>query len=144
MIKRFKNNVISKKIAQAVVDADLMLHPGSSMMQDISSKNDFRFNTGTGVDVYTKIIACNIVAPVFTYRPKWPWSSALGYSDKKGIHLNVYKIEVMTHAETVGLLCHEYLHQVGFGHGNNFKTEEKVKYSVNYFASEGISNGKWV
>lgn len=141
---RFQNNVLSKKVAAAVIDAEILLDPlFSLMLKEFKNKNDFKYNSGTGDEVYTKIAECNVVAPIFTYRPKWPWSKALGMTQDGAIHLNVYKIEAMSHEDLVGLLVHEYLHVgPGFSHGNNYKTKEKTLFSVNYFASENI--GKWL
>jgi hypothetical protein len=142
-MKRFKNNVISKKVSDAIIDAEKLFLPDSLMMNEIINKNDFKFNSGRGNEIFCRIMNYKGIAPVFTYRPKWPWTKALGYSGNGAIHLNVYKLDSLTHADLVGLLCHEYLHEVGFSHGNNFKTKEKILYSVNYYVSEGISSGKW-
>lgn len=139
---RFQNNVISKKVADAVISAERLFYPESLMMNEIINKNDFKFKSGSGNEIYSKILHSKVVAPVFTYRPKWPWTKALGYSGNGAIHLNVYKLDALSHADLVGLLCHEYLHEVGFSHGNNYKTAEKVKFSVNYFVSENI--GRWL
>ena len=145
---KFQNNVLSKKVAAAIIDAELLLDPvNSPMLKEFKEKNDFKYNSGTGEEVYTRIAECNVVAPIFTYRPKWPWSKALGYSDKKGIFLNVYKIESMSHADLVGLLIHEWLHNgPNFNHGtgrfSNYKTKEAMLYSVNYFASENVA--RWL
>jgi hypothetical protein len=139
---KFKNNVINKDIAFAVMVAETLFQPESLMMQELREKNDFAFNSGSGIEVYNKILNCKTVAPIFTYRSKLPWSKAMGYSDGKAIHLNLRKLNGLNIPELVGLLCHEYLHLVGFGHGNNFKTKEKCEFSVNYFASSNI--GKWI
>lgn len=142
---RFQNNVLSKKVAAAIIDAELLLDPvNSPMLKEFKNKNDFKYNSGTGDEVYTRIAECNVVAPIFTYRPKWRFSRAIGMTQNGAIHLNIYKLESLSHNDLTGLLVHEYLHLCGMGHGNNYKTAEKVKYSVNYYASEAISQGKWL
>ena len=140
---KFQNNVINKNVAAAIIDAERLLHPDSKMMQELKLKNDFKYNSGTGVEVYNRVINCDVVAPVFTYRPFWFRSKVLGYADGKAIYLNLYKLDKLNHAELVGLLLHEWLH-LGpkFGHGNNYKTKDKVNFSVNYFVSENV--GKWL
>jgi hypothetical protein len=140
----FSLNIItnSDAIKKAITDAERLLSPDSPMMQEIKYKDDFEYGAGKGIEVFTRIATSTIIAPVFSYRPKWVWSKSLGYSDKSGIHLNVYKLENLDHESLVGLLIHEWLHQVGFSHGNNFKTKFKVDHSVNYFASENVE--RWL
>ena len=142
-MKRFHNNVINKEIPKAIADAEMLLHPHSPMMNELREKQDFAFNSGTGEEVYMKIVNCKVIAPIFTYRPLWRFTSALGYSGKGAIHLNIYKIDKLDHASLVGLCCHEWLH-IGpnFSHGSNFPSEFKNKYSVNYFVSSNIK--KWL
>lgn len=143
---RFQNNVINKDVAFAVMIAETLFQPESLMMQELREKNDFKYNSGNGIEVYNKILNCKKVALIFTYRSKLPWSKSLGYSDGKAIHLNLRKLERLNLPELVGLLCHEYLHLVGFNHGfgasANFKTKDKCEKSVPYFASENVS--KWL
>jgi hypothetical protein len=134
---RFKNNTLYKEIDHAIKIAESLLNPNSPMMNELREKNDFAFNSGTGEEVYMKIVNCKIIAPVFTYRPLWRFTAALGYSDKKGIHLNIYRIDKLDHVSLVSLLCHEASHHLfGFSHGNNYKTEFKCKHSVPYWLSE--------
>lgn len=139
---KFQNNVINKNVAAAIVDAERLLRPESKMMQELRLKNDFKYNSGTGEEVYNKIVNCDVIAPVFTYRPFWFRSKVLGYADGKAIYLNLYKLDKLNHTEVVGLCLHEYLHMAGFNHKSNFKTQDKVLYSVPYFVSEGIS--RWI
>lgn len=141
-MKRFKNNVISKKVAEAIIVAERLLLSDSAMISELQGKDDFRFNSGNGFEICHKILACTVVAPVFTYRPKWRFSKAIGMTQNGAIHLNIYKLEALSHVELTGLLVHEYFHMCNFGHGNNYKTAEKVKFSVPYFASENIS--RWL
>ena len=141
-MKRFKNNVISQDVAFAIMVAEKMLSEDSAMMRELSEKNDFRFNSGNGFEVCQKILACTVIAPVFTYRPKVFWSKAMGYSDGKAIHLNLRKLDNFNLHELTGLLVHEYLHLVGFSHGSNFPSTEKNQFSVNFFCSQNIK--RWL
>ena len=139
---RLENRTNHKIITEAIQKAHALLLPESPMMLDLRNKNDFAYNSGTGEEVYQKIIGDTSLAFVFTYKPKWRWSKAMGYSDKVGIHINILKLDRLDFSDLVGLLCHESMHQVGFGHGNNFKTKEKCEKSVPYYVSENIK--KWV
>lgn len=141
-MKRFNVNVISKEVIEAAKVAERLLSPGSLMLEEIRLKNDFKYNSGTGEEVYQKIVNCDAIVPVFTYRPKWRFTKAIGYFGRDAVHINIYKLDELEHNELVGLLVHEWLHKAGFGHGNNYKTKEKVLFSVNYFASENVS--RWV
>jgi len=141
-MKRFQNNVLSKDVAAAILIAENLFKPESLMMQEMKEKNDFKYNSGTGIEVYNKILNCKTIAPVFTYRPKLPWSKAMGYSDGTAIHLNLRKLDTFNLSELIGLTVHEYLHLVGFSHGSNFPSAEKNQYSVNYFCSQNIK--RWL
>jgi predicted metallopeptidase len=142
-VNRFNNRTIETKINDAIAKANELLHPCSKMMDELRSKNDWKFNSGSGEEVFKKILDCKLVAPVFFYRPFNPFTSALGYSDGVAIHLNSRKFNMLQFNSLVGLLCHEYLH-IGpkFSHGNNYKTKEKCEKSVNYFVSENVS--RWL
>lgn len=140
---RFKNNVINKDVAYACGIAEYLLSSESLMMKELRQKNDFAFNSGTGEEVYQKIVKCNKTVPVFTYRPKWFFTKALGMTKNGAIHLNIYAIDKLDPVALVGLLCHEWLHAgPGFTHSNNYKTEFKCNFSVNYFVSENIK--RWI
>lgn len=138
----FENRTNNPEITKAILKAEKLFRPDSTMMFDICKKNDFKYNSGTGEEVFQRIVNYKETVPVFTYRSRNPFTRALGYSDRYGIHINTRKLQGMSIQTLVGLLCHEYLHQVGFSHGNNFKTQDKVLYSVPYFVSENI--GRWL
>jgi hypothetical protein len=123
---------------------DKLLLPGSAMLQDISLKNDFKYNTNmSGGKVAEKLQeVLPRVVQVRVYKSKWPWSAAIGYTDGKGIYLNLRKLGSMTQYDLVGFLIHEWSHLVGFSHGNNYKTSDKCLYSVPYYLSENVS--KWL
>lgn len=137
MNKRFQNNVINKNVADAIRDAEMLLCENSSMLQKIREKDDFEYESGSGEDVYQRLLNHKRLIPVFTYRPWNKWTRSLGVFDGDSIHLNLYKLDSLSHDELVGLLLHEYAHECGFKHGNNWPSEHKNKFSVPYFLSEG-------
>lgn len=141
-MSKFDNRTLDKSINAAIVISNNLLGLHSEMLHDISNKDNFKYNSGTGDEIVNKILKCNKIAPIFFYKPFNPFTKAIGYSDGKAIYLNSRKFKDLSFNDLVGLLCHEYLHMVGFGHGNNYKTEEKCLYSVNYFVSENIS--RWI
>ena len=141
-MKKFQNNVIGYGVNDAVMVAEKLLMPESKMLKEFREKNDWKYNSGNGEQVYEKIISCTSIVPIFTYRPKWIFTKAVGYFDGQNIHINLRKIENLTTINLVALLVHEWLHAAGFSHGNNYQTDDKNKYSVNYYASENI--GKWI
>ena len=143
-MNRFENRTLDKGINAVIIKANELLYPNSNMLRELIDKNDFKFKSGDGKDVVNKIVYCKAVAPIFFYKPKNPFTRAMGYSDGKAIYLNSRKFKDFSFNDLVGLICHEYLHMVGFSHGNNYKTAEKCLYSVNYFVSESISQGKWI
>ena len=142
MKNHYDNRTINPKIAKAINAANELLDYQSGMMQELAEKDDFKFNSGTGGGIVYRIRSFNQEVPVFTYRPWNPFTAALGYSQRGNIYLNKTKIDSLEFSDLVGLLCHEILHTIGFSHGNNYKTEEKCLYSVNYFVSENIK--KWM
>ncbi len=126
---------------------DLINNPLSQMHQDLL-RVDYYFrwswdnkgsNLSDQVECRFRIINGPEEVKVFTYRPKWPFTKAVAYADKKGIHFNIYKVDKTDLASKVGTLLHEYAHKCEFGHGNNFKTEEKVKFSIPYWLSSNVS-----
>ena len=142
-MKRFYNNILgNKEVADAITIAEKLFMPDSPMMIELKAKNDWKYNSGTGEEVFKKITECTKIAPVFMYKSKWFWSAALGYSDGKSIYINSRKFGSLDKAELIGLLLHEAAHMCGFSHANNYKTEDKVKFSVPYYVSENIV--KWL
>lgn len=139
---RFLNLSGKKEIELACTVATGLLHPSSSMMKDLIQKNDWKYNSGSGADVVSKLVAPRPAIEVYTYRPKNPWTSALGYFDGKAIHVNIRKLPYLSAIELIGLKLHEYSHYCGLTHGNNYKTQEKCLHSVPYFISENVS--RWL
>jgi len=79
---KFKNCTIHKEIDDAIMDAENLFLSDSEMMLEILRKNDFKYNSGTGLEIYRKLRDFNQIVNIFTYRPKWFLSKAIGYSDK--------------------------------------------------------------
>lgn len=136
---KFENRTTDMTISALARKASALLEVDSPLMDDIRQKNDFKYNSKSGLDVCLKFYSCKKVAPIFFYRPLNPFTKALGYSDGKAIHLNIKKFSSLNEAQIIGLLCHEYAHIAGFSHGNNYKTEEKCLFSVPYWISENIN-----
>lgn len=138
-MNRFINNTLSKEISLAIKIAEELLMPGSKMIEEISKKNDFAFNSGNGLSVAMKLMTKREPLPVFTYKSVNPWSKAIGGYDGKVINLNSRMLPKLNIKELAGCLCHEWSHYAGFGHGNNFPGQDKNLYSVPYFLSEWVS-----
>lgn len=142
MKPRFINETGRFEIDRAILKAETLLDPASPLLLALSRKSDWRFNTGSGFGVWSAFHSCDKIIPVRTYRPWNPWTKAIGYFDGKAIYINAKKLPKMTHMDLVANLCHEYAHAAGFSHGDNYKTEEKCRYSVPYFISETIE--RWI
>ena len=137
-MKKFQNNIPGYGVNDAVEVAERLLHPDSKMLGEILDKNDWEYDSGTGKEVYNKIVSHNTVLLIYTYRPFWRYSKAIGYFDGKSMHMNLYKLPGLPLIDIVSNILHEKMHQIGFGHGNNYKTEHKCKFSVPYWVSENV------
>lgn len=139
---RFENRTMSNEIMDAIALTGMLFNPNSKMMKEIKGKNDFKFNSGNGAEVFLNLLTERSPVKVFTYKPFNPWTSAIGYFSGESIHVNSRKLPFLTTASLTGLLCHEYAHYCGYRHGNNWPSEEKNIYSVPYFLSSNIS--RWL
>ena len=139
---RFQVNIISKEVKAAAIVAENLFHPCSEMMDELRVKDDFKYNSGTGIEVVSKISGFNKTIQVFSYKPWYAYSKAIGYSDSKGIHINLRKLGSLSHADIVGWLVHEASHQVGFTHSSNYPSEFKNNFSVPYFLSSNVE--RWL
>jgi len=149
MTTRFENRTIQPKIAIAILKATELLERFSPMILELLRKDDFGYDSGLGHSVVIKLLQAKKPIGVYTYRKRF--TAAVGYFDGEAIHINLAKIDSMGESDIVGLLLHEYSHYSGFHHTDagfwgrrrsNYKTENKVLYSVPYFISENIS--RWV
>ena len=143
---RYKNNVLNKKVADAISVATDLFEPTSRMIHEIRSKDDWKYNSGTGKEVALRLTIPGAAVDVFTYRPKNPFTRAIGNFNGKEIQLNLYALSWLTEEQLIGLLLHERAHFCGFNHGSgwfaNYKTADKCQYSVPYFLSENVA--KWI
>lgn len=139
-MNRFQNNVISQTMRDAVNIANYLLEPTSPMMQDLALKNDFKYNSGTGIQVVEKLLKEKPLLKIQTYRPWYRWSSAIASYSNGVVSFNVYKIESLDAVDMAGTLVHEYCHHSGLSHSNNYKTKDKSLYSVPYYCSDNIIN----
>jgi hypothetical protein len=139
---KFKDCTTNLKVIEAISIADKLLSPYSKMLNEIYSKDDFKYESGQGATIANKLVYTEGPVKVFFYKPWNPWTKAIGYSDGIAIHINKRIIDSLEHADLVGLLLHEWSHHCGFHHGNNYKTKDKVLYSVPYYISENV--GKWI
>lgn len=146
IVKRFINKTGNDIVTSAIFAAEVLLDGDSEMMYDIRKKNDFKYGSGSGQDVYLALYRQRELVNVNFYKTFNPFSSVIGYSNGKELFINERKINYLTLSEVIGNLCHEYAHHAGFNHGKgrtaNYKTEDKLLYSVPYFLSENIKN--WV
>lgn len=143
---RLEDNTGRVRIKNAIQLAEKLLSPNSKMMDELIQKNDFKYNSGSGVAVALELQA---IPPwpvnVYTYTKKG--TKAIGYAElHKGIFVNTECLSWVSDPQLVGLMIHEWSHFRGYSHGSwpfgNFKTEEKCKYSVPYFCSENVS--RWL
>jgi hypothetical protein len=139
---RFRNCIIDTKINEAVKIANGVLTAGSSLINDISNKDDFKYNSGHGIQVALNLILAREPINVYSYKSINPLTKAIGYFDGEAIWINTRKLDSLNMVDVVGLLLHEYSHYCGYKHGYNFKSEEKCKYSVPYFLSENVK--RWI
>lgn len=133
---KFQNKAESISIEAAILDAERLLKANSPMMESIMGKYIWKYNSGYSSDIVLALLTPRDPIDVYYYKPLYPWSSSLGYFDGEAIHINYKK--VLNHSALVGLLLHEYAHYCGFKHGNNYKSKDKVLYSVPYFLSENV------
>lgn len=135
---RFRNNIIDSRINDAVKKANDMLQAGSNLIEHISSKEDFKYNSGMGIQIALNLILAREPIDIYVYKSINPFSKALGYFDGESIWINSRKIDSLNSSELIGLLLHEYAHYCGYKHGNNYKTLDKCLYSVPYYLSENV------
>lgn len=138
MTKRFYNMTTQQKISDAILIAEKLLGYNSKMLIEISKKDDFKYNSGKGVEVALTLHSERSLVKVYTYKPFNPWTSAIGYSDGKAIYVNIRKLPNMSVIDVASNLTHEYSHYCGFSHSSNYKTQDKVLFSVPYYLSENI------
>lgn len=133
---RFINMTNESKITEAIKVAEKYLEADSDLMQAIRQKNDWKYDVTSGMEAFLNLYTKRDPIRVFTWRPFNPWTRAIGFYRDGEININVRKLKAMSVREIASHLLHELTHHHGFHHGNNWKTQDKVWFSLPYFVSE--------
>jgi hypothetical protein len=142
-MKRFQNSTVNvPKLIQAILLAEQDLHPDSDMMGLAMRKNDWKYNAGTGYNVFIQLATERDLVSVYVKKGN-PRSAALGMYSNGVITFYEHYVESATVDELRASLRHEYAHYAGFNHASgfrgltsNYKTKDKCLYSVPYWLSE--------
>lgn len=140
-MKRFNNCAVSGKLEIAIASATLLLEEPSKLYNDVFYKNDWKYNSGSGIDVYKSIYKERDVINVYIVPSKN--TKAVAYFQNGKIYIYQSYLDTASIANLVGTLLHEYAHHCGFNHNSsfgtsNFKTKAKCLYSVPYYLSENV------
>ena len=140
-MKRFQNSTVGiPKLIEAIRLAEADLEWNSDIMARVLTKNDWKYNSGTGEKVFIQLSQER--NPVSVYMAKGnPRSAALGMYSNGVITFYEHYVERATVDELRRSLRHEYAHYAGFNHfssfgRSNYKTKDKCLYSVPYWLSE--------
>lgn len=140
-MKRFQNSTVGiTKLVEAIRIAESDLHPESELMDLVVMKNDWKYNSGTGKEVYLKLTQERPLVSVYVAHATRK-TKALGMYSNGVITFYWHYLETATIDELVRSLRHEYAHYCGLNHysafgTSNFKTKDKCLYSVPYWLSE--------
>lgn len=145
-MNRFINNSTNRLLSEYIQDATTLLLPNSVMIADLKNKNDWRYNSGNGLNVAVKLMQAGNAVPVYVV-PKTRNTSAVAYFQNGKTFLYADYVESASQEDIVGTLLHEYAHHQGFNHfsswgTSNYKTQEKCLYSVPYYLSSNVK--KWL
>lgn len=136
---KFQNMTNKSIITQAIVIAEDYLTIDSYIMTLVANKNDWKYGTNmTGKEVAAKL-CMDLKKPVlvYTYKPWYRWSKAIGYFDGEAIHINLYRMSDDPY-EIAKNLCHEFCHYCGYSHGSNYGSKDRDQFSVPYFVSSNL------
>ncbi len=138
-MKRFTLQAINQNLVKAKEIAESLLTANSKMMTDLAYKSDWAYPPiYSGQALVNLLIQEREPVAITTYRP-WYWRSpVIAYHQSGVIHFNDRKFYQLDHISMTGTLLHEYAHYCGLSHGNNYKTNHKVQFSVPYYISENI------
>jgi hypothetical protein len=114
-------------------------------MEDIVSKNDWKYNSGTGLAIRDSLLKEKDVVNVYVAPNKN--TKAVAYFQNGNIYIYQKYLDDASTTNLLGTLLHEYAHYCGFNHNSpfgtsNYKTKAKCLYSVPYYLSENAV--KWV
>jgi hypothetical protein len=136
---KFINKTDKELITKAIAIAEAHLTPDSYIMISVANKNDWKYGVKeTGKEIVKKLCE-NPVTPVsvFTYKPWYRWSKAIGYFDGKSIYINSYRMSSDPH-DIAKNLAHEYCHFKGYNHASNYPSKDKDQFSIPYFVSSNL------
>ena len=144
-MKRFNLCAVSTKLEIAIHDAQNLLNHNTRMINEIADKQDWKYNSGTGLAVRDSLLKERDVINVYVAPSKN--TKAVAYFQNGNIYIYQNYLDTVLFANLVGTLLHEYAHYCGFNHNSsfgtsNFKTKAKCLYSVPYYLSENVA--RWV
>jgi hypothetical protein len=144
-MKRFNLCAVSTKLEIAIHDAQNLLNHNTRMINEIVDKQDWKYNSGTGLAVRDSLLKERDVINVYVAPSKN--TKAVAYFQNGNIYIYQTYLDTVLFVNLVGTLLHEYAHYCGFNHNSsfgtsNFKTKAKCLYSVPYYLSENVA--RWV
>jgi hypothetical protein len=144
-MKRFNNCAVSGKLELVINSANIQLSEPSHLLDDCFNKNDWKYNSGTGLDVFTALTKER--TPINVYVVPSKNTKAVAYFQNGKIYIYQNYLDTASITNLAGTLLHEWAHYCGFNHNSsfgtsNFKTKAKCLYSVPYYLSENVS--RWV
>jgi hypothetical protein len=144
-MKRFNLCAVSTKLEIAIHDAQNLLNHNTRMINEIVDKQDWKYNSGTGLAIKDSLLKERDVINVYVVPSKN--TKAVAYFQNGNIYIYQNYLDTVLFANLVGTLLHEYAHYCGFNHNSsfgtsNFKTKAKCLYSVPYYLSENVA--RWV
>ena len=144
-MKRFNQCAISPKLELVFETARRLLNHNTLLMEDIVSKNDWKYNSGTGLAIRDSLLKEKDVVNVYVAPNKN--TKAVAYFQNGNIYIYQKYLDDASTTNLLGTLLHEYAHYCGFNHNSpfgtsNYKTKAKCLYSVPYYLSENAV--KWV
>lgn len=142
-MKRFQNSTVGlPKLIEAIRLAEADLDFNSVLMGLVLDKNDWKYKSGGGPEVFEKLTRERPLVSVYVKQGN-PKSAAIGAYSNGVITLYEHYVERATVDELRASLRHEYAHYAGFSHNSgpfgltsNYKTKDKCLYSVPYWLSE--------
>lgn len=143
-MKRFNQCAIDPKLELAIDEVKYLLSHNTPMMIDISIKQDWKYNSGTGLSIHNSLLKERDVINVYVAPNKN--TKAIAYFQNGNIYIYQSYLDSSSLSELIGTLLHEYAHYCGFNHNSpfgtsNYKTKAKCLYSVPYYLSENAA--KW-
>lgn len=126
-MSRFIDKTRSDLLDPAIAAAERILNDEGFI--DLVSKTRFTHIGENASNNYMSVsqqIRKRIPAEIYFYKTKWPWSAATAYTDNRGrIFINTRKLN-RSLKSLVNTIVHEYMHCIGFNHGDNYYTPAKA------------------